>query len=73
MYDQGSADLEREVSELRDIIAALMIKYAPYTYVSGREHRRAVLNPDVTGAVESSLLLIDTSNPGMVVIRYGAA
>lgn len=65
-----TASLERENQELRDIIAALMIKYA--SRESTAEALRTVLNPDVTGAVESSLLHIDTSIPGMVVIRYGA-
>jgi hypothetical protein len=59
-----ASHLEREIIELRGIVAAMMVKYA-----SGR----CVLNPDVLGAVESSLLRIDTSTPGMVVIRYGAS
>lgn len=63
-------DAERANQELRDIIAALLIKYA--SNVSGTDTRRAVLNPDVLGSVESSLLHIDTSALGMVTIRYGA-
>lgn len=64
-----ASNLERENNELRDIIAAMMIKHAR----AGTDgHYRTVLNPDVLGAVDSSLLLIDTSLPGMVVIRYGS-
>jgi hypothetical protein len=63
-YDQHASDLEREVTELRGIIAAMMVKYA---------NGRCVLNPDVLGSVETSLLRIDTSMPGMVVVHYGAS
>ena len=63
-------DAERANQELRDIIAALLIKYASCVPDTGT--RRAVLNPDVLGSVEPSLLHIDTSVPGMVTIRYGA-
>lgn len=66
-----AAELERENTELRDIICALMIRYASRELLS--DARRVVLNPDVTGAVESSLLHIDTRNPGMVILRYGAS
>jgi len=67
---QRAVQLERESQQLRDIIAALVIKYATKAFATNAY--RAVLNPDVLGSVESSLLLIDKSVPGMVTIRYGA-
>lgn len=65
-----ASNLERKVTELREIVAAMMVKYAVRSSVS--DGYRAVLNPDVLGTVDVSMLDIDQSVPGMVVIRYGS-